>query len=36
MTVHLFENMLCGFQVLNKFDIPDPCSYFELNIQYFL
>jgi phenylalanyl-tRNA synthetase beta chain len=23
-------------EVLNKFDIPDPCSYFELNIQYFL
>jgi hypothetical protein len=24
------------FQVLNNFDIPDPCSFVELNIESFL
>lgn len=31
-----WEYVICGFQVLNKFDIPDPCSYFELDIACFL
>ena len=32
----IWKYVICGFQVLNKFDIPDPCSYFELDIGCFL